>query len=353
MAVYDLERFHILLVEDNGYIRNVLENLLRQFRVGRVATASNGQEAIAYLQMVAKQGAAARRDLDVVISDMIMNPINGLLVLRWLRSAKESPNRFLPFIMLSGAADSEYVTSARDSGLTEFMAKPFSARSVYRYLLEVIDYPRQFVATSAYFGPDRRRRDVPTGTAERRVQNESEITIVRSAHHVETPENSSDVWYFRMPNHLQKKAGGMSGAGAGEIPAALLEQAEKKLERVGLDFTDWATDYLGNLSRICADAMQSPQARPKQFEDINLVAHELRGQGGTFGYPLITTFAKSLYDATRPGTTHDDAAVEIVKAHVDAMRAVIREKVAGDGGEIGRALLKSLEIAIAKHSAVA
>ena len=107
MAVYDLERFHILLVEDNGYIRNVLENLLRQFRVGRVATASNGQEAIAYLQMVAKQGAAARRDLDVVISDMIMNPINGLLVLRWLRSAKESPNRFLPFIMLSGAADSE------------------------------------------------------------------------------------------------------------------------------------------------------------------------------------------------------------------------------------------------------
>ena len=126
MAVYDLERFHILLVEDNGYIRNVLENLLRQFRVGRVATASNGQEAIAYLQMVAKQGAAARRDLDVVISDMIMNPINGLLVLRWLRSAKESPNRFLPFIMLSGAADSEYVISARDSGLTEFMAKPFT-----------------------------------------------------------------------------------------------------------------------------------------------------------------------------------------------------------------------------------
>ena len=35
------------------------------------------------------------------------------------------------------------------------------------------------------------------------------------------------------------------------------------------------------------------------------------------------------------------------------MRAVIREKVAGDGAEIGRALLKSLEIAIAKHSAVA
>jgi hypothetical protein len=145
----------------------------------------------------------------------------------------------------------------------------------------------------------------------------------------------------------------MSGGGAGEIPVALLEQAEEKLERVGLDFTDWATDYLGNLSKLCAAAMQNPASRSTQFEDINLVAHELRGQGGTFGYPLITTFAKSLYDATRPGTTFDDAAVEIVKAHVDAMRAVIREKVAGDGGETGRALLKSLEIAIAKHSAAA
>lgn len=352
MAVYDLERFHILLVEDNGYIRNVLEDLFRQFRVGRVATASNGQEAIEYLQMVSKQGAAARRDLDIVISDMIMAPINGLLLLRWLRSAKDSPNRFLPFIMLSGAADSEYVISARESGVTEFMAKPFSARSIYRFVLEIIDFPRQFVATGQYFGPDRRRREVPSGTAERRVRKESDVTIVRNTHDVETPENPSDVWYFRMPNHLQKKAGGMSGGGMGEIPVALLEQAEEKLQRVGLDFTDWATDYLGNLSKLCVAAMGNPQARPKQLEDINLLAHELRGQGGTFGYPLITTFAKSLYDATRPGSTFNDAAVEIVKAHVDAMRAVIREKVSGDGGETGRALLKSLEIAIAKHSAV-
>ena len=53
-----------------------------------------------------------------------------------------------------------------------------------------------------------------------------------------------------------------------------------------------------------------------------------------------------LYDTTIEGCPEDNNAVEIVKAHIDAMRAVLREKVSGDGGEIGRALLESLNKAI-------
>ena len=80
--------------------------------------------------------------------------------------------------------------------------------------------------------------------------------------------------------------------------------------------------------------------------EINLLALELRGQGGTFGYPLISTFGKMLYDSTLEGCREDDNAVKIVQAHVDSMRAVIREKISGDGGEIGRELLASLKKAI-------
>ena len=90
--------------------------------------------------------------------------------------------------------------------------------------------------------------------------------------------------------------------------------------------------------------------RGAQFEEINLIAHELRGQGGTFGYPLITLFGKSLYDVTKPPCRHTDADLEIVKAHIDTMRAVLREKIEGDGGEIGQALFKALRAAIAKFS---
>ena len=133
MAVYDLERINIFLVEDNTYVRNTLEDLFRQLRFGRIMTAANGAEAIEHLktmhenpQMVVSLGP------DIMISDLVMAPINGLLLLRWMRSSKESPNRFIPFIMLSGAADAEYVNSARDLGVTEFLAKPFSVAPLSR-----------------------------------------------------------------------------------------------------------------------------------------------------------------------------------------------------------------------------
>jgi DNA-binding response OmpR family regulator len=352
LAVYNLELLTVLIVEDNIYIRNVVENLLRTFRVGEVITAVNGEDAIEALKMsssVARQGAG--KGPDIIISDLLMSPINGMLFLRWLRGAAESPNRFVPFIMLSGAADNDYVTASRDLGTTEFLAKPFSAQSVYRRLLEVIDRPRQFIATSAYFGPDRRRRESPP-TNDRRVVGENDVNIVHSSDKVRKPDRESGVWHFRLPNNLKKKLGGHGSSERGEIPTALLEQAEEKLQRSALDFTDWARNYLGNLVKLCDKAMNDPGSRSKYFEEINLLAHELRGQGGTFGYPLITVLGKMLYDATHKGCREDDTGVEIVRAHVDAMRAVIRDKVSGDGGMIGRALLKSLQLAIEKHETV-
>ena len=354
MAVYDLERFVIFLVEDNIYIRNVLEDLLRRLKVGTVASATNGQEAIEYLKGLGKLGGQqGRHAIDIVISDLVMAPINGLLLLRWVRSAPESPNRFLPFVMLSGAADMDYVRASRDLGTNEFLGKPFSAYSVYRRLLSVIDFPRQIVATQAYFGPDRRRRSEPPPGNDRRLRKDSDVTIVYSAKKVVKPERASDVWYFRLPNRLKEKAGGLGASGHGDLPLDLLAEAEKELERVALDFTQWAGNYLKNLGELVQKAAADAGGRRKIYEEINLLAHELRGQGGTFGYPLITTFGKMLYEATRPGCREDANGVEIVKAHVDAMRAVIREKISGDGGDIGRELLASLKQAIDKHAQVA
>ena len=105
---------------------------------------------------------------------------------------------------------------------------------------------------------------------------------------------------------------------------------------------------MSKLTKLCAQALEADAevGRGSYFGDINLLALELRGQGGTFGYPLISTFGKMLYDATGEGCREDDNAVGIVKAHIDAMRAVLREKIAGDGGKIGRALLASLKKAM-------
>jgi CheY-like chemotaxis protein len=343
---YDFSRLGVFLVEDNGYIRRTIEELLRYYEFGRVGTAKTGEEAIDYMKKLSSSGV--NTPPDIIISDLVMAPINGLLFLRWARTAKESANRMVPFIMLSGAADTAYVNSARDLGCTEFLAKPFSAQSIYKHLIKVIEQPRQFVTTAKYFGPDRRRRKSEPKGKERRVKVEDDVTIVYSADKVVKPKAPTDVWYFRLPNTLKEKAGGAGFQGPAEMPLDLLNEAEEHLERAALDFTTWAQGYVAKLSELCDQALEADEdgGRGGHFQNINLLALELRGQGGTFGYPLISTFGKMLYDVTGEGCREDDNAVGIVKAHIDAMGAVLREKVAGDGGDIGRALLASLTKAI-------
>jgi DNA-binding response OmpR family regulator len=130
---------------------------------------------------------------DIIVSDLVMSPINGLLFLRWMRTSKDSPNKMIPFIMLSGAADEGYVHSARDLGATEFLAKPFSATSVHGHLIKVIEQPRQLVTTTKYFGPDRRQKKIDPAK-ERWEKDDKDVTIVYSPDKVVKPKVPSDVW---------------------------------------------------------------------------------------------------------------------------------------------------------------
>jgi DNA-binding response OmpR family regulator len=50
------------------------------------------------------------------------------------------------------------VLQARDAGVNEFIAKPVSVKTLMQRLVAVIESPRPYVRTEAYFGPCRRRR---------------------------------------------------------------------------------------------------------------------------------------------------------------------------------------------------
>ena len=79
------------------------------------------------------------------------------------------------------------------------------------------------------------------------------------------------------------------------------------------------------------------------------IAHDLKGQGSTFGYNLMTFFAASLYDFSFQEGEISDNHVELLKAHIDSMNVVIKDRIRGDGGEEGQALQKGLQDAIEKY----
>jgi len=344
------DRLSVLVVEDNEYMLDIFVTALKRMGFTRTHKAKTAKDAVEYLRSSAK-GFGGGEQIDIVISDLLMGAISGQHLLQWLRDDKGSPNRFMPFIMISGAADRVNVEAARDKGTSEFIAKPFSVESLYKVLQRTIDTPRQFVTTQTYFGPDRRRsaKAGPPGGMERRKPDETHATIVYSKDRVEKAAKPSDVWLFKLPNFLKQKMGSNAMRQDFVIPQSVLENAESELKREAEGFIGWAKEYLERLSRQVNDAKTKLGDRTAALEEINLIAHELRGQGGTFGYPLITVFAKSLYDVTKPPCGQDDAVLEIVKAHIDAMRAVMREKIEGDGGDVGQALFKILKQAIAKH----
>ena len=66
--------------------------------------------------------------------------------------------------------ETQRVVEARDAGINEFLAKPISAKAIYLRIASIIDRPRSFIRTKAYFGPDRRRQNLgpPRGVSERR-----------------------------------------------------------------------------------------------------------------------------------------------------------------------------------------
>jgi DNA-binding response OmpR family regulator len=99
-----------------------------------------------------------------------MPEMDGIEFVRKIRRAPESPNRCVPILMVTGHTERSRIEAGRDAGVTEFLAKPFTAQSLVGRIAKLVERPRLFVQCEAYFGPDRRRRGAisPNGPRRRR-----------------------------------------------------------------------------------------------------------------------------------------------------------------------------------------
>lgn len=157
-----LERLKVLVVDDNHHMINIIKTILRGFEVKDFYDASNAADAFSLIRTT---------PFDLIITDFAMDPINGCEFTKLIRTAEDSPNHFVPIIMLTAYAEKSKVEAARDAGVTEFCAKPVTATELYRKVVAVINTPRSFVRTSVYFGPDRRRRNDDNYKGKERREN--------------------------------------------------------------------------------------------------------------------------------------------------------------------------------------
>jgi CheY-like chemotaxis protein len=143
------ERISFLIVDPNAFMRSVVRNILQIFGARLIYEAADGSTAMKVFKDV---------DPDIVLTDWNVAPLDGVQLTRLIRTAPDSPNRYAPVVMMTSYAERHRVIEARDAGISEFVVKPLSARSLIDHVIEVIEHPREFVRTTSYFGPDRRRR---------------------------------------------------------------------------------------------------------------------------------------------------------------------------------------------------
>lgn len=111
-----MSKVSVLVVDDAPFIRDLIKKGLRSHFPGiRIEDAVNGRKA---------QQMLDRDTFDLILCDWEMPEMSGLELLTWCRA--QDKLKTTPFIMVTSRGDKENVVQAIQSGVSDFIGKPFS-----------------------------------------------------------------------------------------------------------------------------------------------------------------------------------------------------------------------------------
>ncbi len=111
----DLQKLHVLIVEDNARTLKLIQVVLKDMGVGQSFTAKDGREAQMFLD-------GAGDLINLIICDWNMPRMTGLDLLKQVRMNYPE----MPFLMVTARGDIDSVMAAKKSGVSAYIVKPFS-----------------------------------------------------------------------------------------------------------------------------------------------------------------------------------------------------------------------------------
>jgi two-component system chemotaxis response regulator CheY len=311
-----LGNVRVLLADRDVRTATLVNRILFSFGFRHIDMVTSGEEVLDVLR---------RRPYDLIITEYNMTPTDGIALVREIRNARDDNRirRDIPIIMLTAYAERDHVEAARDAGISEFIVKPFTAKTISNRIIQVIDNPRSFIDVPDYVGPCRRRRDGPPAGIEERRGRSSTPSL---------PPN----------DELQKHI-----APAAElITEGVIETAQLELMKAEGEFVEWAKDDILLLEAAYAEMDKHPGSAGAHKALLE-AAYAIKSQAGIFGYDLGTGIASMLVQYL---TAHPDIREErltVVRKHIDAIVVIFTEKIKDTRRDIGQDLINSLR-ALAK-----
>ena len=132
------------------------------------------------------------------------------------------------------------------------------------------------------------------------------------------------------------------------IDPEILARAEQAVAALGGNFVDQTKMTLDAHRTQLEEMTELPQG--DMLRDVFSFAHDLRGQGGSFGYTLLSSIGGlrcAFLEARDFRLTEGDAVV--LQSHFDAAAAIFADEIRGEGDAISQALVTSLSKLVDKR----
>jgi response regulator RpfG family c-di-GMP phosphodiesterase len=137
----------VLIVDHTPAAARMLADLIQNIHRGEIMPANSTALGLSLAQT---------RDPQIIFTEYAGPEIDGVAFTKALRRSSFSCRK-VPVIMVTGQATPAAILGARDSGVHEFLRKPYNNADLVRRLEAALLKPRGWVEGVGYLGPDRRR----------------------------------------------------------------------------------------------------------------------------------------------------------------------------------------------------
>ncbi|MEI9890897.1 MAG: Hpt domain-containing protein [Caulobacteraceae bacterium] len=129
---------------------------------------------------------------------------------------------------------------------------------------------------------------------------------------------------------------------AGGVDPDVVARAEAALKSLSAQFSRWLQDEIDKLDAARA-AVNLEGLTSHAGDALYTRAHDLKGLGGTYEFPIVTRAAASLCRVIDNAQVRAAAPLSLVDSHINAIKAMIRDGIRTDDHPIGQAMVMSLE----------
>jgi chemotaxis protein histidine kinase CheA len=127
---------------------------------------------------------------------------------------------------------------------------------------------------------------------------------------------------------------------------AAIMRAEAAMETLKSEFTDWFASDVARLIE-CREAFAASRDSDT-MSDLLRASIDIKGQASTFEFPLVSRVAATLCRLINATASSEALPLNLVDAHVAAIRIIFRDKIKDTTNKMALELIKELDARVAE-----